>query len=150
MVSFSIFIFRICLVGGVFLKSLFYFFFLLILARILISSFMAVLGKTWVSILFFLIYVGALMILFFYFVRINSNPSSLNWNILVVLVGGMIFMLTGYFILFEGLTTGGYNQFLFINNNMFILVILFVLLLVLLWVLKKIKILVFSSFRTFF
>nr|UKA77683.1 NADH dehydrogenase subunit 6 [Platydemus manokwari] len=64
---------------------------------LMVSLFLAVLNMVWYSFIFFLIYVGGILVLFFYIISLNSNP---NFSEVLSYTKGFYFFYFVFFVVF--------------------------------------------------
>nr|AVP74391.1 NADH dehydrogenase subunit 6 [Cryptocelis alba] len=138
--------------------------FYIFLASVSICLLMAFHGSIWYALIFFLIYVGGVLVLFIYISSLNFNPVFRNQSIWTGWVGNTIkFQL--FFILFsvllfnphEGkgtnwiaLTSKEYSYDLFLQTETLFLVSVGALLLFVLWAISKLTFRTRASLRPFF
>lgn len=116
---------------------------LLLLFCFFIFFSLSLINLTWYGLLFFLIYVGGLLVLFFYVLSIKSNPGNVNTSSLgLISLGGFAFLflvLSLYYSLDFSFRKRFEDQsyFLFNSKECFLMFVLGFFLLFVLFVVKK-------------
>jgi len=106
----------------------------------------------WYRIIFFLIYVGAVLVLVFYVVCVNCKPIKFQIFWFNLVVGRLVFLLLNYKRLrlyYCNLKILKQRLSLIKINEYYIMLFLFCLLLLILWIIRKLTFLSVGRIRTF-
>lgn len=117
---------------------------LLLFFCFLIFFLLSLISLTWYGLLFFLIYVGGLLVLFFYVFSVKSNPGNFNFSSNLFFVLFFIIIFFFFFRVYISLDFSFRNRFedqsyfLFNRNECYLMLVLGWFLLFVLFVIKKI------------
>lgn len=127
--------------------------FSLILMSFYLLTLLMGLFNFWYRLIFFLIYVGAVLVLVFYIVCVNAKPIKYRLRVFYLFLGGFLFLIIK--IIFNTINYNSSIKFFncsfsfFSSYSLLLISFLFSLLLFLLWIIRKFTFLSVGGIRRF-
>lgn len=152
-----ILVFRLVFISGLIglfssIRRLFLFY--LLIYRLVITFFLRTYYGTWLGIIFYLVYVGALLVLFFYVFSLFPKPGNVkflnNMLYLLLLVVFRVILRLNIKFISRGLNFRNYSNTLFRRFDGSTVGFLVLFLLFVLWIIAKLGIFNISSLRPFY